>query len=50
MRQRLLRWLTRHVKLVSWLAVLGWLAWIAGAVTSGRRFRPGWLFTLMRPP
>jgi len=26
--------------------VLGWLAYIAGAVASGRRFRVGWLFTL----
>ena len=34
MRQRLLRALARHVKLVSWFAVLGWLAWIAGAITS----------------
>ena len=46
MRQRLLRALARHVKLISWLAVLGWLAWIAGAITSGRPFRPGWLVTL----
>ena len=46
MRRQLLRWLTRRVKLVSWLAVLGWLAWIAGAIVSGRRFRPGWLVTL----
>ena len=46
MRERLLRALARHVKLVSWLAVLGWLAWIAGAIASGRRFRPGWLVTL----
>jgi hypothetical protein len=45
-RQRLLRALARHVKLISWLAVLGWLAWIAGAITSGRPFRPGWLVTL----
>jgi len=45
-RQRLLRALARHVKLISWLAVLGWLAWIAGAIASGRPFRPGWLVTL----
>ena len=46
MRQRLLRALARHVKLISWLAVLGWLAWIAGAIASGRPFRPGSLVTL----
>jgi len=43
---RWLRALERHAKLVIWLAVLGWLAYIAGAIASGRRFRPGWLFTL----
>jgi len=41
-----LRALERHAKVVTWLAVLGWLAYIAGAMASGRRFRPGWLFTL----
>ena len=41
-----LRVLERHAKVVTWLAVLGWLAYIAGAIASGRRFRPGWLFTL----
>jgi len=41
-----LRVLERHAKLVTWLAVLGWLAYIAGALASGRGFRPGWLFTL----
>ena len=41
-----LRALERHARLVTWLAELGWLAYIAGAVASGRRFRPGWLFTL----
>ena len=41
-----LRALERHAKVVTWLAVLGWLAYIAGAIASGRRFRPGWLFTL----
>jgi len=40
------RVLERHAKVVTWLAVLGWLAYIAGAIASGRRFRPGWLFTL----
>jgi len=41
-----LRALERHARLVTWLAVLAWLAYIAGAIASGRRFRPGWLFTL----
>jgi len=41
-----LRALERHAKVVTWLAVLGWLAYIGGAMASGRRFRPGWLFTL----
>ena len=41
-----LRALERHARLVTWLAVLAWLAYIAGAIVSGRRFRPGWLFTL----
>jgi len=40
------RALERHAKVVTWLAVLGWLAYIGGAMASGRRFRPGWLFTL----
>jgi hypothetical protein len=40
------RVLERHAKLVTWLAVLGWLAYIVGAIASGRGFRPGWLFTL----
>jgi len=41
-----LRALERHAKVVTWLAILGWLAYIVGAIASGRRFRPGWLFTL----
>ena len=41
-----LRALERHARIVTWLAVLGWLAYIAGATSSGHRFRPGWLFTL----
>ena len=41
-----LRILERHAKVITWLAVLGWLAYVAGAIASGRRFRPGWLFTL----
>jgi len=41
-----LRFVERHARLVTSLAVLGWLAYIAGAIASGRRFRPGWLFTL----
>jgi len=40
-----LRALERYAKVVSWLAVLGWVAFIAGSIFSGRRFRPGWLFT-----
>ena len=32
-----LRALERHAKVVTWLAVLGWLAYIAGAIASGRR-------------
>src|SRR5215217_9352065 len=41
-----LRALERNAKLFSWLAVLGWLAYCAGAIAAGRRFRPGWVFTL----
>jgi hypothetical protein len=41
-----LRALERHARLATWLAVVGWLAYIAGAIASGRPFRPGWLFTL----
>jgi len=41
-----LRVAERHAKLITGLAVLGWLAYIVGAIASGRRFRPGWLFTL----
>ena len=41
-----LRALERHARLVAWLAVLGWLAYIAGAIGSGWSFRTGWLFTL----
>jgi hypothetical protein len=41
-----LRALERHARLLTWLAVLGWLAYIAGAIASGRGFRPGWVFTL----
>jgi len=46
-RRRLLRSLARHAKLISWLAVLGWFAWIGAAVSSGRPFRPGWLGVLL---
>jgi hypothetical protein len=46
-KRTLLRALARHIRLVSWLAVLGWLAWIAGAISTGRPFRPGWLGTLL---
>jgi hypothetical protein len=48
MTGRSLRLLERHARLVTWLAVLGWLAYIAGAIASGRRFRPGWLFNAAR--
>ena len=43
MRHRLLRALARHAKLICWLAVLGWLAWIAGALATRQPLRPGWL-------
>ena len=46
MRRRLLRALARHAKLVSWLAVLGWLAWVGGAISAKQPFRVGWLGTL----
>ena len=46
MRGRLLRALARHARLICWLAVLGWLAWIAGALVARQPFRPGWLGTL----
>ncbi len=46
MRRPLLRALARHAKLVSWLAVLGWLAWIGGALAARQPFRVGWLGTL----
>jgi hypothetical protein len=42
----LLRALARRAALVTWLAVLGWIAYVAGAMVSGRAFRPGWLVTL----
>jgi hypothetical protein len=45
-RRRLLRALARHAKLVSWLAVLGWLAWVGGAISAKQPFRVGWLGTL----
>ena len=32
---------------VGWLAVLGWLAWIAVALRSGALFRPGWIGVLV---
>ena len=41
-----LRAVERHSKLLAGLAVVGWLAYIVGAIASGRPFRPGWLFTL----
>ena len=41
-----MRALARHAKLISWLAVLGWLAWIAGAIAAKQPFRIGWLGTL----
>jgi uncharacterized membrane protein YgcG len=41
-----MRALARHAKLISWLAVLGWLAWIAGALAAKQPFRIGWLGTL----
>ena len=43
MRHRLLRALARHAKLICWLAVLGWLAWIAGALATRQPLRSGWL-------
>ncbi|MGZ8261169.1 MAG: glycine-rich domain-containing protein [Caldimonas sp.] len=46
MKRRLLRALARHARLVAWLAILGWIVWIAGATVSGRSFRPGWLGVL----
>ncbi len=46
MKRRLLRALARHARLVIGLAVLGWFAWVAGAVFTGRPFRAGWLATL----
>ncbi len=45
-RARLLRALARRAWLVTSLAVLGWLAYVVGAMVSGRPFRPGWLGTL----
>ncbi len=46
MRRRLLRALARHARLVTWLAVLGWLAWVLGAASARQPFRVGWLGTL----
>ena len=46
MKRRLLGALARHAGLVTWLAVLGWLAWVGGAISTGRPFRVGWLGTL----
>jgi hypothetical protein len=46
MKGNWLRVAERHAKVLTWLAVLGWLAYVAGAIASGRRFRSGWLFTL----
>ena len=41
MKRQLLRALARRAGLVTGIAVLGWLAWVVGAVSSGRSFRPG---------
>ena len=34
-------------RLLAWLAVLGWLAFVALAVAGGRPFRPGWIGTFV---
>lgn len=46
MKRQLLRALARRAGLVTGIVVLGWLAWVVGAMSSGRSFRPGWLGTL----
>jgi hypothetical protein len=46
LKGQLLRALARHAKLVTSLAVLGWLAWIAGAISTRQPFRFGWFGTL----
>jgi hypothetical protein len=43
---RLLRLLARRAGLVTGLAVLAWMVYVAGAMYAGRPFRPGWLVTL----
>lgn len=46
MKRGFLRFLARHARLIGWLAVLCWLAWIGGAIASGRPFRIGWIGVL----
>ncbi len=46
MKRQLLNALARHAKLVTWLAVLGWFAWIGGSISTKQPFRVGWFGTL----